>query len=68
MLRLFEKRGDFRQYFGHDGFRKGIDLADAARGQVNYARLIATHDAGALDACDGHREAKAAGEGVLSRC
>ncbi|WP_218968772.1 hypothetical protein, partial [Massilia eurypsychrophila] len=36
MLRLFEKRGDFRQYFGHDGFRKGIDLADAARGQVNY--------------------------------
>ena len=47
MLCLLEKRGDFRQHFVHDGFWQGIHLAGVAGSQVDHARLIATHDAGA---------------------
>ena len=61
-VRLLKQRGDFRQHFVHDGFWQGIDLAGVAGGQVDHARLIATHYAGGLDAGHGHREAQAAGE------
>ena len=61
-VRLLEKRGDFRQYLFHDRFRQGINLAGVAGGQVDHARLVATHDAGSLDPGHGHSEAQAAGE------
>ena len=62
MLCLLEKRGDFRQHFVHDGFWQGIHLAGVAGSQVDHARLIATHDAGGLDAGHRHGEAQASGE------